>query len=58
LLWWALSWIFVGLFGCLIIPLVFPLIILVAWVIYGVLGAIKASDGVFYRFPMTIRFFN
>jgi uncharacterized Tic20 family protein len=48
----------VGLFGCLIIPLVFPLIILVAWVIYGVLGVIKASDGVFYRFPMTIRFFN
>ncbi len=57
-LWWALSWIFVGIFGCLIIPLVFPLIILVAWVIYGVLGAIKASDGVLYRFPMTIRFFN
>ena len=57
-LWWALSWIFVALFGCLIIPLVFPLIILVAWVAYGVLGAIKASNGESYRFPLTIRFFN
>ena len=57
-LWWALSWIFVALFGCLIIPLVFPLIVLVAWVAYGVLGAIKASNGESYRFPLTIRFFN
>jgi uncharacterized Tic20 family protein len=48
----------VGLFGCLIIPLVFPLAVLVAWVACGVLGAIKASNGETYRFPLTIRFFN
>lgn len=57
-LWWALSWVFVALFGCLIVPLVFPMVVLVAWVWLGILGAVKASNGEPYRFPLTIRFFN
>jgi uncharacterized Tic20 family protein len=57
-LWWALSWIFVAIGWCLIIPLVIPLVVLVAWVVLGILGAVKASDGALYRFPLTIRFFN
>ncbi len=57
-LWWALSWVFVALFGCLVIPLAMPLVVLVAWVWLGILGAVRASNGEAYRFPLTIRFFN
>lgn len=57
-LWWALSWVFVAVGWCLIIPLAVPLVLLAAWVVFGILGAIKASDGVPYRFPLTIRFLN
>ncbi|MFM8364940.1 MAG: DUF4870 domain-containing protein [Verrucomicrobiota bacterium] len=57
-LWWFLSW---GLFAigwCLIFPILAPMVVLVAWVIFGANGAIKASNGIAYRFPLTIRFFN
>lgn len=57
-LWWFLSW---GLFAigwCLIFPMAAPLVVLVAWVVLGANGAIKASNGISYRFPLTIRFFN
>ena len=57
-LWWALSWIFVAIGWCLILPLAIPLILLIAWVVLGILGAMKASEGVLYRFPLTIRFFS
>jgi uncharacterized Tic20 family protein len=57
-LWWFLSW---GLFAvgwCLILPILAPAAVLIAWVVLGANGAIKASNGVSYRFPLTIRFFN
>ena len=57
-LWWALSCLLVAPIACLMFPLIFPFVVLVAWVAYGVLGAIKASNGESYRFPLTIRFFN
>lgn len=57
-LWWFLSWGFLFIGWCLIFPLAIPLVVLVAWVILGANGAIKASNGIPYRFPLTIRFFN
>ena len=57
-LWWLLSWAFLAIGWCLIFPLAIPLVVLVAWVVLGASGAIKASNGVSYRFPLTIRFLN
>jgi len=28
----------------------------IIWLIYLIIGAVKASDGVSYKFPLTIRF--
>lgn len=57
-LWWAISWIFVAIGWCLILPLAMPLILLIAWIVLGILGAVRASEGILYRFPLTIRFFS
>lgn len=57
-LWWAISWIFVAIGWCLILPLAIPLILLIAWIVLGILGAVRASEGILYRFPLTIRFFS
>ena len=57
-LWWALSWTFFFVGWCLILPLAVPFILLAAWVLVGANGAIKASNGEAYRFPLTIRFLS
>jgi uncharacterized Tic20 family protein len=57
-IWWVLSWVVFFVAGCLIIPLAVPAILLIAWVVVGVNGAIKASNGVAYKFPLTLRFLN
>ena len=43
-----LSWIVIG------IPILFALGI--AAIVLAIIGAVKASDGVLYRYPLTIRF--
>jgi uncharacterized protein len=55
-LWWALSWVFVAIGWCLIVPLAGPIVLLVAWVLVAANGAIKVSNGEAVRFPLTIRF--
>lgn len=57
-----LSWL---LYGLLCVPLTFivigvPLLIIlaVAGVVLAIIGAVKASDGVLYRYPLTIRFIS
>lgn len=57
-LWWFFSWGFVAIGWCLILPLAAPLVLLVAWVVFGANGAIKASNGAPCDFPLTIRFLN
>ena len=55
-LWMAVSWLFVFIGWCLILPLAGPIVLLVAWVLVAANGAIKASNGEAVRFPLTIRF--
>lgn len=46
----------VGFAGsCLIIPMVIPLGLGIAWLVYVILGAVKASNGETYKFPLTIK---
>jgi len=55
-LWMGLSWL-IGVFGsCLIVPMALPVITTIAWIIYMILGAVKASDGIHYNYPLTIKF--
>ena len=38
-----------------VIGFILALAVAVAWIIYTILGAIKASEGVAYRYPYTLR---
>lgn len=55
-LWSALSWFFFAIGWCLIIPIAIPFLLVAAWLLFAAKGAIKASNGEAYRFPLTIRF--
>jgi hypothetical protein len=57
---WAI-WIFlsivVGAAGsCLLLPLLIPVAVGVAWLILAIVGAFKASNGEAYAFPLTFKF--
>ena len=44
---------FVG--SCLIIPIVLPIGLSIAWIVFVIIGAMKASKGEAYTFPLTIK---
>lgn len=53
-------WMFVSIIvafagSCLIVPIVLPVALGIAWVVFVILGAMKASNGETYKFPMTIK---
>ncbi len=55
-LWFFLSGM-VALFGsCLIIPIALPVLLVICWAVFLIMGAIRASNGETYKFPLTIRF--
>ena len=56
---WGLLAGFIAIFGsCLVFPLIVPLVLFAFWLFYVIKGAIAASNGADYRFPLTIRFFG
>ncbi len=57
---WAI-WLFASaIFGfglsCFIIPLIVPLGFFIAWLVFTIIGSVKASNGETYVFPLTIAF--
>ena len=44
---------FVG--SCLIVPIIIPFALGIAWIVFVILGAMKASNGEAYQFPLTIK---
>lgn len=47
----------VGFLSCFVlIGIVILPVVVIAWLIFVIIGAIKASDGKLYRYPLTIRF--
>lgn len=53
---WMFVAVVVGFAGsCLVIPLVIPVGFLIAWVVFVILGAVKASNGETFEFPLTIK---
>ena len=57
-LWFFLSGVVAMVGSCLVVPLALPVGTFIAWLAFGINGAIKASNGVSYKFPLTIRFFS
>lgn len=55
-LWFFLAGL-VALFGsCLIVPIALPVLLVICWSVFLIMGAIRASNGESYKFPLTIRF--
>ncbi len=53
-------WMFVSIIvafagSCLIVPIVIPFALGIAWVVFVILGAVKASNGETYKFPLTLK---
>jgi hypothetical protein len=46
----------IGVIGsCLIVPIFLPIAVLIAWLVFLILGAVKASNGERYVFPLAIK---
>ena len=57
-LWFLTSSIVAVLGSCLIVPIALPFVLIVFWLVFVINGAVKASNGQAYDFPLTIRFFS
>ena len=57
-IWFFISGVVAFVGACLVVPLALPLGIFIAWIAFVINGAIKASNGVSYKFPLTIRFIS
>jgi len=53
---WTIYMILAGLLCLVLIGLVLLPIVMIAWLILVIRGALAASDGRFYRYPLTLRF--
>ncbi len=40
---------------CLIVPIILPIGFVIAWIIFTIMGSIKASNGEPYDYPLTIK---
>jgi len=57
-IWFFISGVVAAVGSCLVVPLALPVGTFIAWLTFLINGAIKASNGVNYNFPLTIRFFS
>ena len=53
-------WIFVSVIigfagSCLVVPIIIPFGLVIAWLVFVIIGAVKASNGETYQFPLTIK---
>jgi len=38
-----------------VVPIALPIGLFIAWVVFVIIGAVKASSGETYKFPLTIK---
>jgi hypothetical protein len=53
-------WMFVSVIvafagSCLVVPIGLPFGLFIAWVVFVIIGTVKASNGETYKFPLTIK---
>lgn len=44
-----------GIFACLVVPIVLPIAVSIAWLVLTIIGAVKASNGERYQFPLVMK---
>ncbi|HRJ72734.1 MAG TPA: DUF4870 domain-containing protein [Terrimicrobiaceae bacterium] len=49
------SFIAAVILSCLVVPIVLPFIVFIAWLVLTILGAVKASNGESYQFPLVMK---
>jgi len=54
-IWMIISGILAFVGSCLILPILLPLVVGIAWLVFVILGTLKASNGEPYTFPLTIK---
>lgn len=54
-IWFVVSVIIAFVGSCIVIPLGLPVAVGIAWIVFVILGAMKASNGETYKFPLTIK---
>lgn len=54
-IWMVASVVIAAVGSCLVIPIVLPFAVGIAWIIFVILGTVKASNGEPYTFPLTIK---
>ena len=53
---WIFLSVVIGFAGsCLVVPIIVPFGFIIAWVVFVILGAVKASNGEPYKFPLTLK---
>lgn len=54
-IWMVVSIILAAFGSCLVVPIILPFAVAIAWLVFVILGTIKASKGETYAFPLTIK---
>jgi len=54
-IWIILSAVVGGVGSCLVVPLILPVGMYIAWLVFTIIGSVKASNGEAYTFPLTIK---
>lgn len=43
--------------SCLYVPIILPLVVAIAWLVFTIIGTVKASNGEDYQFPYVLKLF-
>lgn len=54
-IWMVASVVIAAVGSCLVIPIILPFAVVIAWLVFVILGTVKASNGESYAFPLTIK---
>ncbi len=44
-----------GILSCLLVPILLPIAVTIAWLVLTIIGAVKASNGERYQFPLAMK---
>lgn len=54
-IWMVASVVLAAVGSCLVVPIFLPFAVGIAWLVFVIIGSIKASNGEAYTFPLTIK---
>ncbi|MEI6277819.1 MAG: DUF4870 domain-containing protein [Verrucomicrobiae bacterium] len=54
-IWMVVSVVLAAFGSCLVVPIILPFAAGIAWLVFVIIGSVKASNGEAYTFPLTIK---